>query len=63
MKFMRNISKYHFSDGRFLLNSIMDIHYSAAEGGGGPKSDGCICERRSGNLKFLICALYVSKLS
>ena len=34
MKFMRNISKYHFSDERFLLNSIMDIHYSTAEGGG-----------------------------
>ena len=38
MKFMRNISKYHFSDGRFLLNSIMDIHYSAAEGGGGDQN-------------------------
>ena len=34
MKFMRNIPKCHFSDERFLLNSIMDIHYSTAEGGG-----------------------------
>ena len=30
---MRNMSKYHFSGERVLLNSIMDIHYSAAEGG------------------------------
>ena len=33
LKFMRNISKYHFSGERVLLNSIMDIHYSTAEGG------------------------------
>ena len=30
---MRNISKYHFSGEGVLLNSIMDIHYSTAEGG------------------------------
>ena len=30
---MRNISKYHFLGERVLLNSIMDIHYSTAEGG------------------------------
>ena len=30
---MRNILKYHFSGERVLLNSIMDIHYSTAEGG------------------------------
>ena len=30
---MMNISKYHFSGERVLLNSIMDIHCSTAEGG------------------------------
>ena len=30
---MRNILKYRFSSQRVLLNSIMDIHYSTAEGG------------------------------
>ena len=29
---MRNISKYDFSGERVLLNSVMNIHYSAAEG-------------------------------
>ena len=33
LKFMRNISKYHFLGERVLLNSIMDIHYSTTEGG------------------------------
>ena len=33
LRFIRNISKYHFSGERVLLNSIMDIHYSTAEGG------------------------------
>ena len=33
LKLMRNISKYHSSGGEVLLNSIMDIHCSAAEGG------------------------------
>ena len=33
LKLMRNISKYHFSGEGVLLNSIMDIHYSTAEGG------------------------------
>ena len=37
------------------------LQYS--RGRGRPKSDGCTCKRRGGNLKFLICALYVSKLS
>ena len=65
---MMDISKYHFSGERVLLNSVMDIHCSTAEGGlgggggwGRPKSDGCTCE--GGNLKFLIWALYISKLS
>ena len=30
---MRNISKYHFLGRGVLLNSIIDIHYSKAEGG------------------------------
>ena len=30
---MRNILKYYFSDEGLLLNSIMDIHCSTAEGG------------------------------
>ena len=30
---MRNISKHHFSGGGVLLNSILDIHCSTAEGG------------------------------
>ena len=30
---MRNLSKYNFSGEVVLLNSIMDIHCSAAEGG------------------------------
>ena len=30
---MRNISKYHFSGEGVLLNSIMVIHCSKAEGG------------------------------
>ena len=30
---MRNISKYHFLGEGVLLNSILDIHYSTAEGG------------------------------
>ena len=30
---MRNISKYHFSGDGVLLNSIIDIHCSTAEGG------------------------------
>ena len=33
LKLMRNISKHHFSGGGVLLNSIMDIHCSAEEGG------------------------------
>ena len=33
LKRMRNISKYHFSGEGVLLNSIMDIHCSTAEGG------------------------------
>ena len=31
--YMRNISKHHFSGGGVLLNSIMDLHCSATEGG------------------------------
>ena len=30
---MRNISKYHFSGKKVLLNLIMDIHCRTAEGG------------------------------
>ena len=30
---MRNISKYSILGERVVLNSIMDIHYSIAEGG------------------------------
>ena len=30
---MRNISKYHFSGDGVLLNSIIDIHCTTAEGG------------------------------
>ena len=33
LKLMRNISKYHFSGEGVLLNSIMVIHCSKAEGG------------------------------
>ena len=33
LKLMRNISKYHFSGDGVLLNSIIDIHCSTAEGG------------------------------
>ena len=33
LKFIRNISKYHFSDEEVPLNLIMDIHCSTAEGG------------------------------
>ena len=33
LKLMRNILKYYFSDEGLLLNSIMDIHCSTAEGG------------------------------
>ena len=35
MELMRNISKHHFLDEGVLLNSIIDIHCSTAEGGAG----------------------------
>ena len=81
------ISKHHFSGGGFILNSIMDIHCSTAEGGA--DKNRTAVDVRGGvvrilhfaevinelppkwkdyrnpckNLKFLMCALYVSKLS
>ena len=33
LKLMRNISKYHFLSRGVLLNSVIDIHCSTAEGG------------------------------
>ena len=33
LNLMRNISKLHFSGGRVILNSVMDIHYSTEKGG------------------------------
>ena len=33
LKLLRSISEYHFSGERVLLNSIMGIHCSTAEGG------------------------------
>ena len=47
LKLIRNISKYHFSSEGVLLNSIMDINW---RGRGTPKSDGCRCEGRGGQV-------------